>query len=154
MKANKTTSKQKELILYLIFGILTTLVNFIAFWLIGLCLGEGLYLVTNVIAWAIAVAFAYATNKLFVFEARSFSPAVLAKEIPEFVLARALSLGIEELGLWLLVSVIGLGSLNFSLFSISLNGQMIAKIILAVIVVILNYFFSKFVIFKRKSNSR
>ena len=60
--------KYEELILYVVFGGLTTVVNFVAFWLLNKLLGEEIYLVNNVIAWFVSVIFAYVTNKLWVFE--------------------------------------------------------------------------------------
>ena len=54
--------KYEELIMYVVFGALTTLVNFAAFMLFSKLLGEDLYLVTNGIAWIISVIFAYITN--------------------------------------------------------------------------------------------
>ena len=142
--------KYKEIIVYLVFGVLTTLVNFVAYFLFGLVISEELYLVTNIIAWAIAVAFAYVTNKLFVFTSKSFAPRVLVREIPEFVGARVFSLGVEELGLWLLVDICGLSGVSFTLLGLTFTGSFIAKVILAVVVIIMNYFFSKFIIFKKK----
>ena len=141
----------KEGILYLFFGVLTTLVNFIAFYLFSLLLSDELYLVTNVIAWVIAVIFAFITNKLFVFRSGSFRLSVLIRQIPEFIGARAASLAIEEIGLWLLVDILGMKGIGAELLSIHISGELIAKVILAVIVVILNYFFSKFIIFKKGS---
>lgn len=143
----------KELILYLIFGVLTTLVNFVAYAVSELILTKELYLVSNIIAWVIAVVFAYVTNKLFVFESKSWVPSVLAKEIPEFVGARIFSLLVEEAGLLLLVDVIGLSKFETVILGFTLAGTLIAKIILAVIVVIMNYFFSKFIIFKKESKA-
>lgn len=139
--------KYKEIILYIIFGGLTTLVNFVAFWLIER-LGVN-YLINNAISWIIAVAFAFVTNKLFVFESKSLAPKILFKEGIEFLGARVLSFIIEEGGLWLFVDVLGMKTLSFNLLNQTITGAFIAKIILAVIVVILNYFFSKFIIFKK-----
>lgn len=64
-----------------------------------------------------------------------------------------LSFFIEEGGLLLLVDVIGMKKYSFSVFGINITGQLISKVILAVIVVILNYFFSKFIIFKKKTET-
>lgn len=147
------SDKIKELVLYVIFGVLTTLVNFVVFWLCGRAFGERLYLLNNVVAWVVAVAFAYVTNKLFVFKSKSWSPKLVVREALEFLGARASSLAIEEGGLWIFVELLGFDKLSFQLFSANITGQIIAKVILAVIVVILNYFFSKFVIFKRKTKS-
>lgn len=139
--------KYKEIFLYIIFGGLTTLVNFVAFWLIER-LGVN-YLINNAISWIIAVSFAFVTNKLFVFESKSLAPKILFKEGIEFLGARVLSFLIEEGGLWLFVDVLGMKTLSFNLLNQTITGAFIAKIILAVIVVILNYFFSKFIIFKK-----
>jgi putative flippase GtrA len=76
--------KYKELITYVVFGALTTLVNFVAFYIFTGILGEKLYLVTNAIAWVISVVFAYITNKLFVFESKSWNLKLVLKESVEF----------------------------------------------------------------------
>ncbi len=142
--------KYKEMLLYLIFGVLTTLVNFIAFGVCTKILGEELYLVNNAIAWVVGVVFAFITNKLFVFESKSWSGKTAGKEFIEFVGARLFSFGVEEGGMWLFVDALAFGEKSLTLFGFTITGQIIAKLALAVIVVILNYFFSKFIIFKRK----
>ena len=146
----KIDQKHKELLLYLVFGVLTTLVNFVAFAGFNKLLGQQAYLVSNAIAWIISVVFAYVTNKQFVFASKSFSPKVLAREFGEFLLARVFSFGVEEAGMWLFVDALGFRTMAWQLLGISVSGQMIAKVILAVIVVIMNYFFSKFIIFKKE----
>lgn len=143
--------KYEELIMYVVFGALTTLVNFAAFMLFSKLLGEDLYLVTNGIAWIISVIFAYITNKLFVFQSKSFEMKVLIKEIPEFFLARVFSFLVEEAGMWLFIDLLKFSKISLAIMGFELTGQLIAKLILAVIVVIMNYFFSKFIIFKEKS---
>lgn len=142
--------KYKELITYVIFGVLTTLVNFFAFWIFTKIFGEDLYLVNNAIAWVVGVVFAYITNKLFVFESKSWDLKVITKEITGFLGARIFSFLVEEGGMFLFVSVLGLGEKSLTLLGFTITGQFIVKILLAVIVVILNYIFSKFIIFKRQ----
>ena len=160
MEKLKAISKKivnKETILYIVFGVLTTLVNFVAFKLFTMVFDKlvssqlGVH-ISNVLAWIFAVAFAYVTNKLFVFESKSWEGKVLAQEIPSFVAARLFSLGVEELGLIIFVNFLHFDSKVFHipLINFDLSGEMTAKIILAVVVVILNYFFSKLVIFKKK----
>ena len=147
----------KETILYVVFGVLTTLVNFVAFKLFTMVFDKlissqlGVH-ISNVLSWLFAVAFAYVTNKLFVFESKSWKGKVLAKEIPSFVAARLFSLGVEELGLIIFVNFLHFDSKVFHipLINFDLSCEMTAKIILAVVVVILNYFFSKLVSFKKK----
>ena len=87
--------KYKELIVYVIFGGLTTVVNLVVFTLSGMVLGDERYLISNIIAWFAAVIFAYITNKLWVFESKSWDIRVLLKEIPSFFAARVLSFLIE-----------------------------------------------------------
>ncbi len=144
----------KELIKYIIFGVLTTLVSLLSFKLFDFLLGEKLYLVSNVLSWICSAAFAFVTNKVLVFGSKSRSAKVLLRESLSFAGARLFSLGVEELGLWLLVSAIGMGQMQpLQIFSVSINGNMIAKVIMQVVVVILNYVFSKFIIFKKRENS-
>lgn len=142
--------KYKEVIVYVVFGVFTTVVNFVAFWIFSKILGDDLYLVNNAVAWVISVIFAYVTNKLWVFDSKSWALKIVAKEVVEFVAARLFSFGVEEGGLLLFVNVLGFDEYSVTLFGFEITGQLIAKVILAVIVVILNYFFSKFVIFAKK----
>ena len=115
-----------------------------------MALGDERYLVSNVIAWFAAVIFAYITNKLWVFESKSWSIKVLLKEIPSFFAARVLSFLIEEFGLYVFVDLLSFNEISLKILSFEIGGELIAKVILAVIVVILNYVFSKLVIFKKK----
>lgn len=145
----------KETLAYLIFGVLTTILNFGVFKLFDLIFTRSfsadLTLLTNFIAWVLSVAFAYVTNKLFVFESKSWKAKVVAKEIPSFVGARIFSLGVESLGLLIFITW-----LNFDRYVLeilpgfALGGKMLVKIGLSVIVVVMNYVFSKFIIFKNK----
>ena len=142
--------KYKELILYLIFGVLTTFVSIFSFWLFGLFIPDRLYLITNVISWVIAVIFAFVTNKLFVFESKKWGKAELSSEIPKFLGARVFSLIIEELGLILFIDLLGFKELGWTVLGFNVTGELIAKTIMAIVVIVLNYFFSKFMIFKKK----
>jgi len=126
---------QSELISYAIFGVATTVVSMVVY---GVCnsVFEMHYLISNIISWVIAVAFAYITNKMFVFKTRGMGFAQLKREITLFVSARLASLGIEELGLFILIGLIGWG-------------EILAKLVMQVVVIVLNYIFSKLVIFKK-----
>ena len=153
MKKIKTLFiKYKEIITYIIFGVLTTLVNFFSFWLFTKIFGEDLYLVNNAIAWVVGVVFAYVTNKLFVFESKSWDLKLITKEITGFLGARIFSFLVEEGGMFLFISVLGLGEKSLALAGFIITGQFIVKILLAVIVVVLNYVFSKFFIFKNQGS--
>ncbi len=126
----------REMISYLIFGVLTTVVNFIFYWLFTDVL-HIYYIASNVVAWIFAVIFAYITNKLYVFESKSWELKLIIKEVISFGAARLFSLLFETGFLALTVEVMGVPKL-------------IAKIIAAVFVVIINYVASKLFIFKKK----
>lgn len=160
--------KFKEIILYLIFGVLTTVVNFIAF---GICKTFCDPLIANVIAWVFAVAFAFVTNKFFVFESKSWKKNIVIKEAASFTGARLFSLGVEEAGLIIMIKWLKLSPplgefagkcldltklVNITLPDViyeKLDGDMVVKLILAVVVIILNYVFSKLIIFKKKEET-
>jgi putative flippase GtrA len=155
MKMIKTLFiKYKELITYVIFGVLTTVVNFFAFWLFTKIFGEAFYLVNNAIAWVVGVVFAYITNKLFVFESKSWDLKVIAKEITGFLGARIFSFLVEEGGMLLFISILGFGGKSLTLLGFTITGQFIVKILLAVIVVVMNYIFSKFIIFRKQGTGK
>ncbi len=145
----------KETITYLVFGVLTTVVNLAVFKVFDAIFTAAtqadLTLLTNFIAWVFAVVFAYVTNKLWVFESKSWKFDVLKKEVPSFVGARVFSLGVEELGLLIFITWLGFDRFELDIFGLfTLGGKMMVKIALAVIVVVMNYVFSKFIIFKNK----
>ena len=124
----------RETISYLIFGILTTIVNYAVFEFCNFLKIH--YLVSTLIAWALAVMFAYITNKLFVFESKSWKKEVITKELLSFVTCRIVS-GLFDLGFMALAVEI-----------LTMN-KSIAKLVSNVFVVIANYIFSKLFIFKK-----
>ena len=142
--------KYKELIIYGLFGVGTTLVNFVTYKLCNVLFGVDFYLLSNVIAWLVSVIFAYVTNKLFVFESKSWNVKLVAKEVSSFFTARIFSFLIEEAGLFLLVDICNMENFAVDVFGFTVSGNMISKVLLAVVVVVLNYFFSKFVVFRKK----
>lgn len=128
--------KYEEIISYLFFGGLTTLVNYAVY----LPCYNWLYLsgaLSNVIAWVAAVAFAYLTNKPFVFKSHDWSMKVVLPELTKFVGCRVGSGLLETAIIFVTVDVLGW------------NGNII-KIITSVLVVILNYVASKLVVFRKK----
>ncbi len=132
----KWIKKYADVLSYLFFGVLTTAVNYLIylpcynFW--GLSAGF-----SNIVAWIGAVAFAFLTNKPFVFKSHDWSWNVVWPELTKFVGCRIGS-GVLETGI-LLLCVDWLGW----------NGN-VWKLITAVLVVILNYIGSKFLVFKKK----
>lgn len=139
-------TKYKEQIMYLIFGVGTTVVNYIVFWIVHRMLGVRLVEITNIIAFIAAVTFAYITNKVYVFESRDWSPRFLTREILSFLSSRIASFLLEEFGLMLCVRVFHVDSFHFRMA----DGVVIAKVVLSFAVVIINYFLSKYLVFGKK----
>ena len=132
--------KYKEIIMYLIFGVATTGVNWVVYSLLVKMT------VSNVIAWIAAVIFAFITNKLWVFESKSWVPKVAAREFVSFVASRLATGVIEWFGPLLLFKI----GLDQDLFGVK---GFVAKIVCSVLVVILNYVFSKLLVFTKKKKS-
>jgi len=155
-------SRYREMISYLIFGVLTTVVDFAVYTpltaILGadaLVLGIRWYLITSVIAWIAAVLFAYIINKLWVFCSRDFSPRAIARELPSFAGGRVLTLLIQLLLMYVMIDLASLDKTALFVWGSGLIGQkgdFAVKAIVAVIVVILNYVFSKLFVFRDRKN--
>ena len=143
----------KEMILYLIMGVLTTVVNMVVYAICVKPLGILIHDKTirigtaKLIAWVIAVLFAFFTNKIWVFESKSWAPKVFWRELISFIGARALTGLLEVFGTPFLVSI----GLDQTLFGVE---GMWAVIIVSVFVIIFNYVFSKLVIFTHKGEDK
>lgn len=149
--------KYKEIITYVIFGVLTTVVSWGSYTVFVEVLSMKVF-VGNLLSWICAIVFAYVTNKLWVFESKSWKPSVIGKEIVTFVASRGITGVIEILCVPLLAKTgfdnifYGiLEKMNISIGILFTDG-IYSKIFLSVVVVILNYFFSKFIIFKNKKS--
>jgi putative flippase GtrA len=127
--------KYKEQILYIIFGVFTTLVNISVFYVFNDIINTGLF-TSNLIAWILAVLFAYVTNRIFVFESKNTGFKSVFKEILLFTAARLLSLGFDMGIMYLGVVVL-------------LMNDLLTKILSNVVVVVINYVLSKLIIFKK-----
>ena len=124
-----------DMVVYLIFGVLTTVVNYLVYLplynLAGLSAA-----VSNVIAWASAVAFAYLTNKPFVFRSHDWSMGTVLPELGKFVSCRLASGAMETAIIFLTVDLM------------LWNGN-IWKLFTQILVVIFNYFASKLLVFRK-----
>lgn len=127
-------NKYKEGLLYLVFGGLTTLVNIVSFFVLRK-LNIEVY-ISNVIAWVLSVLFAFITNKLFVFESKGKSKKENVRECVSFFGFRILSLVFDMGAMYLLLQILNIN-------------ELISKVIANVLVIILNYIFSKLFIFKK-----
>jgi uncharacterized membrane protein YfhO/putative flippase GtrA len=131
----------REMVFYLFFGAATTFINWCVY---GLAVRFAGFSITagNVIAWVAAVVFAFITNKIWVFQSRSWQPPVLLREGSAFLGARIFSGLVEIAGVPILYRI----GLNYPLLGIE---GFAAKVVVSVIVIVLNYFFSKLIIFRR-----
>lgn len=127
--------KYEEIINYLIVGGLTTLVSIIVY-AIFTKLFHVNYMISNVISWIASVLFAYVTNKKFVFKSKCDSKNKVLIEIYQFFKYRVLSFVIDVLLMYVFVELITID-------------DMIAKVIVQVVVIVLNYVFSKLFVFKK-----
>lgn len=134
-KIKKTWGRYRELILYVFFGGCTTLINIVVYFICRQWFSMAV-VPADVAAWVLAVVFAYVTNKLFVFESKSWCPRLIIKEAAEFFTARVVSLGVDVVLLYVIVEVLGWWELPM-------------KIIANVVVIVINYIFSKWIIFRK-----
>ena len=130
--------KYKEIINYLVFGGLATVVNFVTYFIVARLIGIDKVLSSG-ISWFFSVLFAYITNKLFVFESKTDGIKAVLIEMGSFFLARIVS-GI--------LCDVGTFALMVKVFNIN---DLFAKVVTQVMVVIVNYVFSKLIIFRKKN---
>ena len=138
-KINQLYQKYKQIIAYLFWGVLTTLVDLITFGILVKWAPQINPEVKYGIAWFVSTIFAYFTNRKWVFHSTHHGWLANAKEITSFMIGRAGSLLGGDLILWFGVSLLGFNS------SI---GQNVTNLISQVFVVIVNYFWSKLAVFK------
>ena len=139
-KIKELYKKYKEVINYLIFGVLTTLVSLAVYYISVLTVldPENAFQlqVANIISWIAGVAFAYFTNRKYVFESKETNK---VKEASKFVLARVTTLVMDMLIMWLGVTILH-------------GNDKIVKLISQVVVVVSNYVFSKLFVFTKNKN--
>lgn len=137
--------KYKETIMYLIVGGATTVVNWVSYALLLRTFsdsGHSVFL-ANIFAWVISIIFAYVANKILVFESYSWEIKYVAKELSLFVSARVLTGLLEIFGIPFLVE-----NLGFDAEILGVRG-MVAKVLVSVVVIVLNYVLSKLLVFRK-----
>jgi len=166
-KIKALLNKYREIILYVIFGGITTLANWITYAVmvrlfridLSAVKVEGnivyavfhgssgknitLLFIANLIAWAVGVIVAFVTNKIWVFESKTWNLKTVIKEAGGFTAAR-LATGVLE---WFGIPALVLAGMNQSFLGIE---GFPTKVLVSVIVVVANYLFSKFIVFKNK----
>lgn len=135
----KYIMRYREILIYLLFGCLTTAVNYLIYFPCYNWLSLSAT-VSNVVAWAAAVDFAYLTNKPFVFKSYDWSWKVVMPELSKFVGCRIGSGLLETFAMWLFVDLL------------AWNGNWM-KILVSILVVILNFVFSKWIVFTKKGEA-
>ena len=134
--------KYKEIINYLIFGVLTTVVSLVTYYICVYTIldpDNAVQLqIANVISWIISVAFAYITNRKFVFESKEKNK---IKEASKFVTSRIATLLMD-----MVIMYVGVTVLRFN--------DKIMKLISQVVVIVMNYILSKILVFKKEKNNK
>ena len=135
-KIRVLVEKHWDIVSYLFFGVCTTIVNYLIYIPCYNLLGMSAS-VSNIVAWVVAVAFAYLTNKPFVFKSNDWSAATVVPELTKFVGCRIGSGVAETIVLFLAVDLLGW------------NGN-IWKLVTQVMVTVMNYVASKLLVFRKK----
>lgn len=131
--------KHKDVVVYLFFGVLTTVVNYLVYLPLYNVL-QWSATISNIAAWIVAVLFAFFTNKPFVFGSHDWSKSVVIPELGKFLGCRISSGLLETLMVFFTIDILGL------------NGN-IMKVIVSIVVVIINYFGSKFLVFAKNNQN-
>lgn len=131
--------KYKDIIPYGIFGVLTTLVNVAVYWIAAHPLRLGT-MPSTVLAWIMAVLFAYVTNRKWVFHSTAVTAVEIRKEILSFFICRLATGVLDWACMFIFVDLLGL-------YDVAI------KVLANILVIILNYVASRLVVFKRKDNA-
>ena len=129
--------KHRETVMYLIFGGLTTLVNYIVYAVCCWLMPDAGTTAPNVIAWVLAVLFAYITNRNLVFGSETHGAGPVMRELAAFSGSRIFTLVLESAILWAAVDKMGMNNL-------------VVKLLVNVLVIVLNYILSKLIVFRKK----
>jgi len=131
----KVLRKYREVIMYLIFGVLTTLVNILSYIAFTRIFKVDVY-VSNVIAWILSVLFAYVTNRKYVFNSKTKTIRATLKEMLSFYTCRLITFGVDMVLMYVMIDLMTIN-------------DMVSKVVVSFIIIILNYIFSKLIIFKK-----
>jgi len=127
--------KYKEVLLYLFFGGCAFIISIGSYAIVNVKFGVN-ELIANIISWILAVVFAFFTNRIWVFQSATDSAKAFGIQFASFVGGRILTLIIEEAMIFVFITVLGFNSI-------------LIKVLAQVVVIILNYIISKFMVFKR-----
>lgn len=160
--------KHREIILYLLFGVLTTVVGFVTYLAVFTVAEHGLhipmddkkapayvavYMVAQILQWVVAVLTAFYTNRRWVFTDADHSRGSLWKQLVLFAGSRVATLGLDIVATFLFIQLFNLWIDPVSpptLLGIALTAELWAKVIVSVLVIVANYVLSKLIVFKKK----
>ncbi len=132
--------KYEELVMYLIVGVCTMIVSLVSYYILANPMGI-YYQAANIISWVLAVAFAYVTNKKYVFKSKYTGLSGTAREMTSFVSSRIASLLAEIVSMYFFVQICQID-------------DNIVKLMNQVLVTVLNYIFSKFWVFRKSRQKK
>lgn len=144
----RSLKKKREIISYLFWGIITTLISWgtYSLFVIFFSAEDKAVLIANILSWICAVIFAFVTNKLWVFKSKNWTLKIALSEFWKFIIARIVTGVIEVVGVPVLVAV----GLDQNILGIE---GMLAKILVSIAVIVLNYIFSKLLVFRENGKS-
>ena len=137
--SNASDRKKKELVMYTVMGVSATIVNWCVY---SILVPYTNIAFANAVSWLITLVFAFVTNKIYVFDSRSWEKHIVIKEMISFTTARGIT-GFLEVFLQPQLYAMGL---NQSLFGVD---GLVAKITVCLSLVIVNYFSTKLIVFRR-----
>jgi len=150
-------NKHRSAILYLLFALGTAVFDWGTYAVYVIIVGSESMsdflcaMLGNAIAWFIAVTFAFITNKLFVFKSKKTSiKRLFLKEIPLFYASRLVTLGVTEGGVAIIMAAFGQNTLNIG--GVTISSHWIAKLIMSLVGIAINYAFGKFLVFRKKNS--
>ena len=148
--------KYKEIILYLVFGVLTTAVDFIVYYPISRIAPDSPVVITvaTVIAWIAAVIFAFFTNKLFVFEDKRWTKDPVLRQAASFLAARLFTLLLSALIAYFGTMLLNNWGWYQSVPLLRDNVNVVVWVVKSVLTLVLNYIFSKLWIFKKEDKTK
>ncbi len=168
IKMKQFMQKHREIILYLLFGAITTVVGFVTYLAVFAVAEHGLgismddktapaylavYMAAQVIQWVVAVLTAFYTNRKWVFTDADHSKGSLWKQLVLFSGSRVATLGLDIVATFLFIQLFNLwidASNPPALLGIALTAELWAKVIVSVLVIVANYVLSKLIVFKKK----
>ena len=142
MNPTELYRKYREAVSYLFFGAVTTFVNWMVYAL-TITIWPGKLTLCNALAWLAAVLFAYAVNKVIVFQSRESGACAILKELALFLGTRGLT-GLAEIFLPVLLYQVGMDQEIWGIEGF------LPKIVASVLIIVSNYFLSKFLVFHKQ----